>query len=265
MRYRLIATDMDGTLLRNDKSISETSLAAIRELMAAGGYFVISSGRPYPALEDYLSCLKPNAPLITYNGAKIVEPEDGRVLFEENMAAEDIVSLIANGDRRGHTVVIWSQDVLYGNMLDRRMKEYVNHTRIVPQLKPSDEELISRGVTKILFADRKDRINRSLDETPTWGLKDCNYAKSTPEYLEYFSSKVSKAYALEQISKLLSVPREEIIAIGDGYNDLEMIRWAGLGVAMDNAPDEVKRAADYTTLSNMDDGVAQVIRKFMLC
>lgn len=264
MKYRLIATDMDGTLLRDDKSISSTNLAAIRDLMAAGGYFVISSGRPYPALEDYLSSLNPNAPLITYNGAKIVEPDSGKVLFEENMCPEDIVSVMANGDRRGHTVVIWSQDVLYGNMLDSRMKEYVNHTRIVPQLKPSDDELVKRGVTKILFADRKDRISRSEDEVPGWGLTGSSYARSTPLYLEFFSSKVSKASALERIGKLLKVSPEEMIAIGDGFNDLEMIDYAGLGVAMGNAPGKVKEAADYIAATNMEDGVAEVIRKFML-
>jgi len=265
MKYRVLAADMDGTVLRDDKSISKETLDAIHRLCDAGGFFIIASGRPLPAMTGYLKDLAPNAPLVTYNGAKIVDQTDGHVLFEEGMLEDDAILLMKEGEKRGHTVFVWSDDVLYGNELNENMRIYVEHTDIVPYKYESPEFFRGKGVTKIILNDLPEKIEKTKKDAEKMGLKLTSWATSGTEYLEFYSSKVSKAVSVEKAAAMVGCSASEIVAVGDGCNDIPMIRFAGLGVAMGNAqPIEVKEAADYITDTNMNDGVAKLILNKML-
>ena len=265
MKYRVLAADMDGTILRDDKSISEETIRAVREFREAGGFFIIASGRPLPAMTGYLKDLAPNAPLVTYNGAKIVDHRDGRVLFEEGMLDEDAILLMKEGEKRGHTVIVWSDDILYGNELNENMRIYVEHTDIIPYKYESPEAFRGRSVTKIILNDEPAKIALTRMDAESMGLKSTSWATSGTEYLEFYSSKVSKAVSVGKAAAMVGCDASQIVAVGDGCNDIPMIRFAGLGVAMGNAaPEEVKEAADYVTDTNMNDGVAKLIREKIL-
>jgi hypothetical protein len=132
-----------------------------------------------------------------------------------------------------------------------------------PQLYNDVRELIGQGINKMLWYDEIERINAFEKEMQNKLGASVNFHTSQPIYLEFVDINASKAIALEKMGEYYGIKREEMIAVGDGFNDLSMIEYAGLGVAMDNAPDGVKRASDFVTLSNEDDGVAYVIEKFI--
>ena len=264
MNYRILASDMDGTILRDDKTISEETKEALRAFREAGGYLIVSSGRPYPALTGYLKDLEPNAPMVTYNGAKIVDPVDGHAFFEENMLEDDAVRIMEEGEKRGHTVIVWTDDILYGSELNKNMEIYVYGTDTVPLKYESRDFFRGRSVTKIILNDDPAKIAVTMKDMGAIGLAGTTWATSGPEYLEFYSSKVSKALSVDRVATMLGLSREDVCAVGDGRNDLEMIKYAALGVAMQNAPEDVRTRADFVTDSNESDGVAKLIRTRIL-
>ena len=150
--------------------------------------------------------------------------------------------------------------------MNERIYKYSQAANVTPILMPSIDELLSQGITKILWYDdtsKIQQIEKELQETAPF--QSITFCTSKPFYLEFFSSKVSKAAAIDRIGELYGFTQAETIAIGDGFNDLSMIRHAALGVAMTNAPEGVKECADYiTTRTNNEDGVAEVLEKFVL-
>ena len=168
--------------------------------------------------------------------------------------------------RYAHVLCIWSDNKLYGNKLNDRIQEYSQATKVTPLLMPSIDELLAQGITKILWYDDVSQIQQIEKELrKTAHFHNVTFCTSKPFYLEFFNSKVSKAAAIDCIGKLYDFTPAETIAIGDGFNDLSMIRYAALGVAMENAPDGVKESADYITArTNNEDGVAEVLEKFVL-
>ena len=254
---------MDGTILRDDKTISEETLSAVKEFREAGGKFVIASGRPLPAMTGYLKDLDPNAPIVTYNGAKIVD-RNGKVFFEEGMLGSDAKRIMQEGEKRGCLVIVWSDDILYGNVLDDRMDVYCYGTDIKAVKYDSVDDFDDRSITKIILNDDPERIAVLMKDMETFGLQGTTWATSGLEYLEFYSSRVSKAVSVDRVAKMLGFTASDVCAVGDGRNDLEMIKYAALGVAMKNAPADVCDQSDYVTDSNEDDGVAALIRTKIL-
>ena len=228
MIYKFAAADMDGTLLNDKNEITPYTIETIRQAAAQGLIFSICTGRPIQGVERYQKQLGIQGPVITYNGAMILDSADGRVLYRQELKADDARLILEAGLNYDTTMCIWSDNKLYGNKLNDRIQEYSQATKVTPFLMPS-------------------------------------ICTSKPFYLEFFNSKVSKAAAIDCIGKLYDFTPAETIAIGDGFNDLSMIRYAALGVAMENAPDGVKESADYITArTNNEDGVAEVLEKFVL-
>lgn len=264
MKYKLIAVDMDGTLLTNSKEITPKTIETVKKAQEAGALFAISTGRPIQGVEKYNHLLNLEGPQITYNGAMIVDAKTKKVLFEQGLDREDAKRILEEGRKRGTTMCIWSQNQLYGNVLDERINKYKKLTNVEPLLMENEEELLDQGITKILWYDEVENINAWQEELKEVKFDSVTFCTSQPFFLEFFNSKVSKAVAMEKIGEIYGIKQEEMIAAGDGYNDLAMIEYAGLGVAMENAVDGVKAAAQYITASNEEDGVAKVIEKFIL-
>ena len=228
MIYKFAAADMDGTLLNDKNEITPYTIEIIRQAAAQGLIFSICTGRPIQGVERYQKQLGIQGPVITYNGAMILDSADGRVLYRQELKADDARLILEAGLNYDTTMCIWSDNKLYGNKLNNRIQEYSQATKVTPLLMPSIDELLAQGITKILWYDDVSQI--------------------------------------QQIEKERTrIKQEEVIAIGDGFNDLSMIRYAALGVAMENAPDGVKESADYITArTNNEDGVAEVLEKFVL-
>lgn len=265
MNYKLMAVDMDGTLLTSEKTISEATVKAIEKAYSAGKVVTISTGRPVQGLSNYESVIKPDIPVITYNGAMLIKLHSKEILFQQNVDSSSAREVIMRGNEAATTVVVWSDNKLYANKINERVEEYKKLSGLEPIIIKNVDEIVSQGVTKLLWLDEPHKhieYQRWLNENLI--NRKINYCTSQPSFLEFMGEGVSKAVAMEKLGELLGVLREESIAVGDGFNDLEMIEYAGLGIAMENAPDEVKERADYITDSNDEDGVAKAIERFML-
>lgn len=262
MKYKLIAADMDGTLLDDRKIITSRNLAAIKKAMADGVIFAFSTGRPPIAVEPYRKIIGENVPVIAYNGAMVVLGEND-IFFNQTLTKEQATIILEHVRKYNTMACIWSQNRLYVTELGARANKYKINVMTEPVLFDDPETIINQGITKFLWYDTAERtalFRQELSEPmKELGITVC---PSTSEYLEFFSSNVSKALSLERLAKHYGIRREEIIAFGDNFNDLEMIEYAGLGVAMQNAPEGVRAAADFVTVSNTEDGIAHVLEQF---
>lgn len=266
MKYKFAAADMDGTLLNSSNEITPDTIKIIRRAVSAGLIFSICTGRPVQGARRYQEQLGIQGPVITYNGAMILDSASWKVLYKQELEPQDAKRIIEAGLRYGTTMCIWSDNQLYGNQLNDRIHEYSQAAKIEPLPLPSIDQLLSQGITKIIWYDDIPKILQMEQKLKEAALfQNVTFCTSQPFYLEFFSSKVSKATAMDQIGELYGFTPKQTIAIGDGCNDLSMISHAALGIAMKNAPDEVKAHADYvTTRTNDEDGVAEVLKKFIL-
>ena len=262
--FRMFAIDLDGTLLTDDKQITEGNKNAVADAMKAGVVMCVSTGRAWPGAKKFVRELGVTAPVITSNGAMIVDPLTEEVLYDLKLDFEDVRQIYRLGCEIGVTQIVWSGRQLYGSRMDEYLGDYSRRFGFMePIVLQSIEDLCEKGVSKILWYFPEPTADGYLRKVPAALRDKLNIVTSTPFFLEFFHKEVSKAAAVEMVAERFNIPRSEIVCVGDAGNDLPMIRMAGLGVAMGNATDDVKAEADYITDDNMHDGVAKVIRRFL--
>lgn len=264
MKYRLIATDMDGTLLLPDNTISQPTMQAIEKARQKGVVFTLSTGRPVQGVKKYIDQLGLDCPVITYNGAVVVHSRTGQILFSQDMDREDARLVYNLALEKGVMFILWSKNRLYVSEMSEKTEFYEQIVSTKAELLTDFDSLLEDGITKFLWYDEPEILDGYINQLKHCPLKDTTFIKSRAYFMEFFSAQTSKAVAMEKLGEYYGISRQEMIAIGDQTNDLSMIEYAGLGVAMGNAVDSVKKAADHITATNTEDGVAQVIEKFVL-
>jgi len=264
MAYKLMAVDIDGTLLDSKGNLTEETKKAIKSGVDKGLIFTISTGRPMQGVEHLNSLLNLDLPFITYNGAIVVMGKSKKVLYKRNLTFEDSKVIVELGRKYKTTMMIWADNKLFVTEINDRTEKYKGISKVEPVLINDIDGLIKNGVTKILWYDEVEKIEEYHAEMGKFLDGRVNYHTSNPMFLEFVDINASKAIALEKIGEHYGISRDEMIAVGDGFNDLSMIEYAGLGVAMANAGKAIKAKADFITLSNDEDGVAHVIYKFVL-
>lgn len=262
--YKLLATDMDGTLLTNAKTLTDGTIDAIKRAMAAGVKIVFASGRAWPGIEKYAKEAGINGPVITIDGTMIIDAVSGEILYDQPFEYNDVIRLLQMGHERNVTQVIWSKNKLYGTKLNELMQDYSHRYAMdMKVIKADDFEVLSRtGISKILWYEKPETVNKYVAELHSSGFESLTACTSEPYFAELFNAKASKAKALERVGKMFGIAPEEMIAVGDGENDIPMLKYAGLGVAMGNAAEKIKSEADEVTDDNEHDGVAKVIKKY---
>ena len=265
MRYKLVAADVDGTLIDDNGQISEYTARTIKKAIDNGLLFTIATGRSLSSITHFINGFGISCPLIISNGARIVAP-GGEVLFSCDMKPEPAMKIWRTGIEANTTIILWSGNRLYSNKADGDVEEYrrKNNNIDLRVVKGSDiSHLAAEGVTKQLFIDTPERLAELMSGVCTELPDTISFFKSSPVYLEFVDSSVSKGAALERLGNMLEIPRSEIAAFGDADNDIQMIRNAGLGVAMANSSEKLLREANYVTRSNNEDGIAVVLEKII--
>lgn len=264
MKYKLMAVDIDGTLLNDNSELTENTRNKIKKAVERGLVFTIASGRPIQGIEGLNRQLNLDVPYITYNGAMVVMGKSRQIIYQRNLSPEDSRDIVDLAREYNVTCMVWKDNRLFVSEINELVNKYTQISSVVPNKIDNLEKLLENGVTKILWYDTAEKIAEYQSKIGQYISKNVNFHPSRPYFMEFVDVKASKAIAMEQIGNHYGIKQSQMIAVGDGFNDLSMIEYAGLGVAMANAPEEVKKRADYITLSNEEDGVAHVINKFIL-
>ncbi len=266
MKYKLIAVDMDGTLINSKGTISEKNIASIKKAVEKGIVFTICTGRAIQGVELYNSVLNLDLPYITYNGAMILMGKSKEILYEQSLFPEDAREILELGKKFKTTMILWSDNKLYVNELNEKVSYYEKLSNVKSILihKENKEEIITNGITKIIWYDDVEKIADYQSFLKDELSGKVNFCTSRPFFLEFFHKEVSKGIAVKKLGEHLGIKKEEMIAVGDGFNDFSMIEYVGMGVAMENAPEGIKEIANYVTLTNDEDGVAHVLEKFVI-
>ena len=270
---RMIGLDLDGTLLTDKKELTPRTREALVKAIQSGVTVLVATGRPWMGVPEELRSFPGMSYALTSNGARVLDTRTNAVLIER---------LIEPGPAKKALEICGKYDTLQEIYFDGQgyaqadkiqlveryhknpnMWEYMRKTRI-----PVDDihallERENRGLDKVqaLFADMEER-KKAWEELSR--EDDLELVGSLGYNIEINARGVNKGTALVELGRLLGIRREEIMACGDGDNDTVMLREAGFGVAMGNAEEETKDAADYITLTNEEEGVADAIEKFVL-
>jgi len=260
MSIKLIALDLDNTLVTKKTDFSEADLAAIKKARDAGIYVTLASGRAYRSLKIFLDRLNMDTYSISTGGAIISDKNNKRVYtqFVEPKTAAEIVRFAYEN---GYYAQVYINDDFYFYRQGRESELYEKATSVPGVL---DESLVDQKTIetpKILFIDTPERIE-ALIPIIHERFPEVRAQRSFPEYLEINHMDCGKGSALKALGERLGVKREEIMAIGDSEIDVSMIEYAGVGVAMANAPEHIRQAADYVTSDVLSSGVAKAIEKF---
>ncbi len=268
MKYKLLVLDLDGTLTNAKKEITENTRQTLIEAQEQGIKIVLASGRPtygIAPLANQLELQKYEGYILAYNGGEIIDWKTGELMYKNLLDPKVLPYLYECACKNHFAIVTYDGEYVLTEYPD---DEYVLKEALlnVMKIKKVDNflEAVKHPIAKCLIVGEPERL-AVLEKEMYEVLKDrMGVFRSEPYFLELVPKGIDKAQSLSVLLSKIGMTREEMIAVGDGFNDLSMIKYAGLGVAMANAQPVVRENADFITLSNEEDGVAHVVRKFML-
>lgn len=268
MNYRMIVLDLDGTLTNRDKVITKRTREALFELKNRGGIIVLASGRPtygVMPLAEELELNRTGGYILSFNGGRIIDCKTEETVFARELPISSNQTIIRLSKEHGVNVLTYEKDtIITADVSDQYVKKEAAINKLEVKEIKDMESYVNFPVVKFLMLDDGDYLALVEPKVKAFLGRDYSVYRSEPYFLEILPKGIDKAASLERLLTRLGLEKSQMIACGDGYNDLSMIKYAGLGVAMENAVLPVKKAADYVTLSNNEDGIAHVVEKFML-
>ncbi|CDF58682.1 Cof-type HAD-IIB family hydrolase [Thermobrachium celere] len=275
MKYKLIAMDMDGTLLNSKKEVTEYTKDVLRRAAKEGVKLVVCTGRIFTSAKSYARIIGTKAPIIASNGAYIREKDREEVIYEKYINKDTLIKIIKVSREWGFYPHIYTTDTIYSEKLIHSSLNYTRWNETVPEDEKINIKIVDRledvvnkegeNFLKVVVMADEDQIERLQ------GLKkyirenmDVSVFSSYVNNFEVMDKEVSKGRALKILAEYFGINKEEIICFGDNENDKTMFEFAGFPVAMGNAEEEIKKIAAYVTDTNDNDGVAKAIEKFVL-
>lgn len=276
MKYKLVCIDMDGTLLDDKHNVSEENKKALREATDLGVKIAITTGRLFASAKYYSDLIGIKAPIIASNGAYIREKDKEEVIYKSTLSKEDaliIADIVKKYDLRTcyntYNTVIHDQElksdhaykIMNKNLLEENKVKFdlVDDFKALVDLDKYDNQLL-----KAICIEEVDKEKLQKAKEEFIKLDRFEVVSSWDNNFEIMKKETSKGNAAKELAKVLGIDKEQVICIGDSENDLSMIKYAGLGIAMGNALDLLKEEADYVTDTNLNSGVAKAINKFIL-
>lgn len=266
MKPHLIVLDLDGTLLTDEKVITNKTAQSIQKAKQQGHAVMIATGRPYRATEYYYHQLGLTTPVVNFNGAFVHHPLDRTMKTIHETLSLSVVKEVMETMQKFHwnNMVAEVKDDVYVHRHDELVLDNFKMGKPVVTTGDIQQYLKEDPTSLLIQADESDveTIQTHLQQVHAEVVSNRVWNSPWGHVIEVFQSGLSKAAGLAHASKWLDIPKERIIAFGDENNDLEMIDYAGLGIAMANGIDELKSIADdVTTYSNNEDGIADVLNK----
>ena len=267
MGYKLIAMDLDGTLNNDQKVITEKTKAALMAAQKKGVRLALASARPSPGLfkeRDILRLQDHKGILMSYNGGRIVDAETGKVLFETSMDLEETKQVLRKLEDLPVTPILDDGVQFYvtdknGYKVDYECK---NNNMVCSEV-GNLANFLTFSPIKILMSVQPEELAEVQKQITDFLPESLTVVQTAAFYLEVIPKVINKGQGIRDICKVLGIEPAEVVSFGDAANDIPMLEAAGMGVAMGNAQEAVKQAADMVTLSNNEDGIAAALEKLL--
>lgn len=262
--YKLIAIDIDDTLINDDKEVTPATQHALEEAVSEGVVVTLATGRAFASAQAIARQTGLNVPIITYQGALVKNLMDEQVLYERYLPVEAARKLYQYCLEHDLHLQTYIDDKLYAREENQKIIDYTALNKTKYYIEPDFAKLIELPTPKMLIIDEPDYLDQITPVLRELLGDQAHVTKSKPNFLEIMHHEGTKGHALKFLAGHFGFELSQTIAIGDSWNDHEMLEAAGLGVAMGNSIPALKEIADYVTLSNNEDGVKHVIDKFVL-
>lgn len=268
MDYKLLVLDLDGTLVNSNKEISQNTLNTLKKAQQQGVKIALASGRPtygIKPLADQLELARYGGYILAFNGGRVMDVASGEVIYQSALPIEVIEPLYEMSKRRSAVIITYKDQFALTEVPENKYVQYeLNLTCMTAQKVDHFPSAVDFIPDKCLAVGEPEDLIL-LQEEVLGRFSECmNAFRSEPFFLELVPKGIDKALSLQRLIDHIGITRDEVVAAGDGFNDLSMVEFAGLGVAMANAQDAVKAVANYITLSNDEDGVADMVQKYIL-
>ena len=268
MSIKLIAVDIDGTLVNSKKEITPEVFYAIQDAKKAGVKIVIATGRPIAGVAKLLDDLQLRDQgdyVVTFNGALVQETATGHEIISESLTYEDYLDMEFLSRKLGVHMHAITKDGIY--TANRNIGKYTVHESTLvsmPIFYRTPEEMVNKEIVKCMYIDEPEILDAAIAKLPPELAEKYTLVKSAPFYLEIVKKTVNKGAAILHLAEKLGLSKEQTMAIGDEENDRAMLEAVGSPVVMENGKEELKKIAKYITKSNEESGVAHAIREWVL-
>ncbi|SEI95595.1 hypothetical protein SAMN02910453_1686 [Lachnospiraceae bacterium A10] len=268
MEYKAIALDLDGTLTNSKKEVSKRNKEAVRKAAEQGVKIILASGRPIPGVTKIAKILhleEVGGYILSYNGGLIVDCKTGEVIRRETIPTEYYHTIVQTARKHGVTAMTYdSEGIITENPTDKycELEARINNIPIKKKY-PLEEAAAEDPVVKFLVVGEPEDLKPVYEELNAKLNGAVNIFYSEPYFMEITPQGIEKASSLDLLLHAIGLDQKHLMACGDGFNDIPMLRYAGLSVAMENAQPETKEWADYIAPSNDEDGVAVAIEKYI--
>lgn len=267
LKYRVLVLDLDGTLTNSQKEVTQQTKEAIAQFQQAGGIVVLASGRPTYGMMPVAQALqlqRTGGYLLAFNGGYITDCSTGKCVYRQSLPQNMIHELYdLSCDMDAHILTYQGTDVITEHPDDPYVQREAAINRMPVKQVQDFASYVNFPVTKCMMVGEPEHMAMVERKVQQRVQDRISAYRSEPFFLELVPTGIDKASCLQVLMEKMGLSAADAMACGDGYNDLTMLRWAGLGVAMENAQPEVKQEADVVTCSNDEDGVAVAIRTYL--
>jgi len=264
--YKMLVLDLDDTLLRDDFTISNRNIELLMKAQQKGVKVVLASGRPTPAMLRYAKELKLeqyDSYVISFNGATITSMKSNEVLFETCLTNTEIHSLYDFSQENNVHIITYSPKGIISETDSKYIDIEVKLTGIPHHKVDSFKSEVTASAVKCILLEHPDYL-KEIELKLKAERTDLSVSRSKPFFLEVMPRGIDKAASIDLLARRLGINQNEVIAVGNAGNDLTMVQYAGLGIWVDNVTEELRHHADYIVASNNNDGVAEVVERFIL-
>lgn len=260
MNYKMVVVDLDDTLLTDDHEITARTLEVINKLKKRNIKITVATGRMYRSALPYIKELGIKLPVISYNGAYVCNPLTHEVIYHKSIEKDLVNKIILEAEKENLHINVYKEDNFYIEERNEGVELYEKIAGVKGEVIGKLSEKYNDDSTKLLLVEPELKKKRQFINffKEKYG-EELEITESKNSFIELMAKGVSKGVALKNLVNSLKINQEQIIAIGNGYNDLEMINWAGLGIAVENAYKGVKKDADLIADTNNNEGVAKIL------
>lgn len=266
MKYKMLVVDMDDTLLTDDHKISNENKEMLLKAQEIGVYVVLASGRPTAAMIEFakeLQCDINNSYMISFNGAVITDLKEDKIIFEHALTQKQIHSLYDFSQENNTHIITYVDEKIISETNSEFIDIEKSITGLDHKIVSSFKEAVTVSAVKCILLEEPSYL-KNIEILLKSAMPDLSVCMSKPFFLEVAPNGIDKGASIKILAEKLNIDRSEIIAVGNAGNDLTMVQYAGLGVWVDNVEPYLKPFGDIIVASNNNNGVAEVVRRFIL-